>query len=81
MNIYYRSFHENFTDDNKFFSSSFFQKSRKFSMANPLLSKATGKTLRATRAIRKLEPEFDPKEFAADIAQQIYIDAHKCLAE
>ena len=51
------------------------------SLQNPLLSKVNAKTFRATKAIRKLEPDFDAKAFPANTAQQIYVDAHKCLAE
>ena len=57
------------------------QESREMSRQNPIASKVFAKSLRAARAIRKLEPEFDAKDFPGDIAQKIYIDAHRLLAE
>ena len=65
----------------EFQNSNSLQESRKMSLQNPLLSKVNAKSMRAARAIRKLEPEFDAKDFPGDIAQKIYIDAHKLLAE
>lgn len=40
----------------------------------------TGKSKLAIRKIRKFEDNFDPKTFASE-AQEIYIKAHKALAE
>ena len=37
--------------------------------------------MRSTRYIRKFESDFDPKEFAGNEAQKVYIDAHKKLSE
>ncbi len=39
-----------------------------------------GKSYRAVRKVRNFEEDFDPRTFV-DEAQQIYIDAHKCLSE
>ena len=46
---------------------------------NPVKTK--GKTMKSTRYIRKFESDFDPKEFAGNEAQKVYIDAHKKLSE
>jgi len=39
-----------------------------------------GKTMSSVRKIRKYEENFDPRDFA-DQAQQIYVDAHRALAD
>ena len=39
-----------------------------------------GKSFKATRKIRSFDEDFDPKTFGSEVAQQIYIDAHKCLS-
>lgn len=39
-----------------------------------------GKSMMAIRKIRQFDEDFDPKVFA-EKAQEIYVDAHKALAE
>lgn len=40
-----------------------------------------GSTFKAVRKVRSFDDDFDPRGFAEDLAQEIYVKAHKALSQ